>query len=242
MPVIAFILIHFLYIGAYTSLSVVIILVVIVTLKFFIKSYAYFKLLLLAIAISFCILFYLATPYLKLYQDNYSLFGNVEYVYSQHPLFRIDNNTSWRLIFWYRTVIETFPQNLIGIGIGTPLLPYTPNISTSDLIYDDEHVAHVIGTHNTFITVFVRFGIISILLFGMIYRSVFREYFLFNRYYLNNRNDINIFLGFIALSTVGLFNLLIETSTLSALYWISLGFVSRAITNRKNQNYDMQNM
>lgn len=232
--VLILIFLYVLYMFAYTSLTVLIILIFVLGVLY-LKSYFQFKFIAAIGIIFFSILLYLAIPYLKLYHHgSYNLFGDVEYVYIQHPFFKIDKNSSWRLIFWYRTVIETFPQNLAGVGVGTPLLPYKSGVTTTDLIFDDEYIAHVIGTHNTFITIFTRFGIASILILFFIYRAVFRDFFNHKKFYLNNRNDASLFLGFITLTAVGLFNLLIESPTLASLYWISLGFVARAIHERRS--------
>ncbi len=231
----SFIILHVLYVIAFTSLTVIIILIGTLGFLFIIKTYAQFKLIALLSLCSVLIICVLAIPYLKMYSDNgYFLFGDVVYVYSQHPLFSIDHNSSWRLLFWYRTLIETFPQCLLGIGIGTPILPYLPEVTTSDLLNTDEYIAHVIGTHNTFVTIWVRFGILTTILIALIYRMVLREFFVYKGYYLSHNNDIGLFLSFIVLSFVGLFNLMIETPTLSALYWVSLGFVAKAIDTRRH--------
>jgi len=243
VAVFGFIVLHILYLISYTSLTIIVIMISVLGMRFVIKTYAQFKLMVLVAFIAFSIIFVLAVPYLKTYgHGGYFLFGNVVHVYSQHSWFWIDHNSSWRLLFWYRTVIETFPQNLLGIGIGTPLLPYMQNMNTTQLPFNDEQIAHVIGTHNTFITVMVRFGIFSILLLAIIYRSIFSEFFRYKQYYLKNKNDVGLFLSFLVLTIVGLFNLLLETPTLSVLYWVSLGFVAKAINNRKNGNYEVQNM
>ncbi len=197
----------------------------------------------LAAVLVFAFIFTAASPYLKLYHHgSYNLFGDVEYVYAQHPLFHVDQNSSWRLVFWYRTVVEPFPQNLLGIGLGTPLLPYLPSATTTDLNHTDEYVAHVIGTHNTFITVFVRLGILTVLIFAVIYRTVFREYLPTKKYYLHHKNDGGLFLGFVTMTAVGLFNLVLESPTLASLYWISLGFVAKAIYSRRAGNHTVQNL
>ncbi|MBS1486819.1 MAG: hypothetical protein JST43_04460 [Bacteroidetes bacterium] len=227
-----------LYLLAYTSATVAMIMAAIAAMVF-IRKYAYFKLLVVSLALSFIILFSLASPYLKLYATNRTLFfGDVEYVYSQHPLFQLDYNTSWRMILWYRTVVENFPQNLLGIGIGTPLLPYTEGATTQDTGNGttDEYWSHVSGLHNTFITLFVRFGVLFPLIMLLIYRQVFREFYLYRSYYVKHRNDFSLFIGFVVISMVGLFNLLLDSPTLASVYWASLGFVARAIYERK---YDM---
>jgi len=233
LSVLGLIILYILYVLAYTSLTVIIILFFVLGVRY-LKTYFQFKFtMLMAVSVFIGIILW-ALPYLKLYDHGeYNFFGDVEFVYLQHPYFQIDKNSSWRLIFWYRTVIEPFPGNLLGVGIGTPLLPYMPNVTTTDLIFDDEYIAHVIGTHNTFITIFTRFGLISILALFIIYRNVFREFFLYKGYYLNNKNDAGLFLSFITLTCVGLFNLLIESPTLASLYWISLGFVAQAISQRQ---------
>jgi hypothetical protein len=235
------ILLYILYVISYTSLTVILILLIVLGTRY-IKNYFQFKLIALVALIAFVTLFILAMPYLKLYKaDTNSFFGDVLYVYAQHPWFEIDHNSSWRLVFWYRTLIENFPQNLLGIGIGTPKLPYTEGLNSTGLAVDDETLAHVIGTHNTFITLFIRFGIVSTILFIIIYNKVLTEFFRYKNYFLNHQNDGGIFLGFITLTCVGLFNLLIESVTLSGLYWISLGFVAKAIETTKNIDQNFSN-
>jgi len=243
LSVIFLLLLYILYTISYTSLTVVFILIIVFGVRFVIQNYLQFKIILIIGFGAFIVLFILAMPYIRLYdQGPYSLFGNVNFVYSHHPWFTIDENSSWRMIFWYRTVVETFPENLLGLGLGTPLIPYGADINTTGLPYNDEYTAHVIGTHNTFVTIFARFGIIALILFLIIYRKVFREFFIYKTYYLNHRNDAGLFLGFITLTVVGLFNLLIESPTLAGLFWISLGFIAKAINHRQYPIYELQNM
>jgi hypothetical protein len=224
-----------LYILAYTSLTVAVILILVIGVLVIPRYWMFIGLALVGLGVM-VFLFSEAAPILKLYRHpGYSLFGNVHFVYAHHPWFQLDHNSSWRMIFWYRTVVELFPQNLAGIGIGTPLLPYLPEVTTTDQVHTDEYMAHVTGTHNTFITVFVRFGILSVLLFAFIYHTVFKEFYQHRTYYTKTRNDLGLFMAFITISIIGLFNLVIETPTLSSVFWVSLGFVSRAIYMRKSQ-------
>ncbi|MFM7852754.1 MAG: hypothetical protein ACKO96_12770 [Flammeovirgaceae bacterium] len=198
--VLLLVLLYILYVISYTSLTVILVLVIVLGVRY-IKNYTQFTLVAGIAFVSFLFLFISAIPFLKLYKyDSVSLFGDVHYVYEQHPWFSIDYNSSWRMVFWYRVIVENFPQNLLGIGIGTPLLPYTSAINSTGLPVDDEMLAHVIGTHNTFITLFARFGIISTILFLIIYHQVLKEFFKYKSYYLKNKNDGGIFLGFITLT------------------------------------------
>jgi len=221
------------YFARFTSLTVFIILIAILVIVS-LNRYWKFKWLVIAGVSAFAILFLLAVPYLQLYSINKELFfGDVEYVYNQHPWFHYDHNTGWRMIFWYRVIFELFPYNLVGIGLGTPLLPYLPGVTTTDLGHSDEYIAHVIGVHNTFITIFARLGIVSMALFLLTYRKIFREFYYFKSYYLTHRNDFSIFMAFFVLTIVGQFNLLIESVTLSSVFWFSLGTVSHAIYQRQ---------
>ncbi|MFN5170111.1 MAG: O-antigen ligase family protein [Cyclobacteriaceae bacterium] len=225
-----------LYLLAYTSLTVAVILALLVGLLIVPRFWIFASLAFLGL-VAFAFIFIEATPYLKLYRHNSQfLFGNVHYVYAHHPWFQIDHNTSWRMVLWYRSLVELFPKNLIGIGVGTPIIPYLPAVNTTGLPYSDEHLAHVIGAHNTFISIFVRFGIVSLALIFLIYYVVLREFYDFRTYYRANRNDFALFVSFLTISIVGLFNVVIETPTLAAVFWVSLGFVSRAVYSRKNNN------
>lgn len=226
---IGFLVLLTLYFIAFTSLTVAIIAVAVVGFLW-VSRYRYIQVIFVAGILAFCFLFYQATPYLKLYHSEGLLFGDVMKVYAQHPWFNIDHNSSWRLVFWYRTLVEAFPQNLLGLGFGTPILPYHAGATTTDLGYPDEYIAHVIGTHNTFITIFVRFGFASLILFLLIYHTVFRDFFRHKHHYLHHRNDAGLFMGFLILTVVGFFNLVLESPTMAALYWISLGFVARAMS------------
>jgi hypothetical protein len=240
VSVLGFLFLMGLYFAAFTSLTVVIIAGAVVGFLI-VPRYYQIKWMFLSALMAFCVLFYLASPYLKLYRVNQELlFGDVLHVYAQHPWFYIDPNSSWRMVFWYRTLVEAFPNNLLGLGFGTPLLPYHAGVTTTDLGHPDEYIAHVIGTHNTFVTIFVRLGLISVVLFALIYRAVFREFFRYKRYYLNHRNDGSLFIAFLIITIVGFFNLVLESPTLAALYWVSLGFVARAIYTRRLTLYTTQ--
>lgn len=222
-----------LYLLSYTSLTVLIVMGAFIGILF-IRRYSSFVLLSTLAFVAFVVLFVAAIPYLRMYSVNREwFFGDVEYVYTLHPLLRVDHNSSWRMIFFYRTVVEGFPQNLLGLGFGTPLLPYRIGVTTTDLGFPDEYIAHVIGAHNSFITVYARMGLFAIIFVGMMYHGVIKEFFTHKRYYMTTRNDGGVFFAFVALTVCAFFNLVIESPTLAGLYWISLGFVARAIYARK---------
>lgn len=199
----------------------------------FIPRYAYFKAFTIMIFLAFLIFFISVSSSLKLYKSGeYRLFGNVQRVYADNKLLQIDNNSSWRLILWYRVTVEEFPQNLVGLGYGTPLIPYKKRYDTAYSNHDDEHDAHVIGVHNTYLTVAVRLGIVYVFILYFIYSTVLREYYFYRRYYIQNQ-DVYFMIGFFAITIIGFFNLVLESPTVAALYWTFLGFVAKIIYNRK---------
>jgi hypothetical protein len=178
-------------------------------------------------------------PNVELYKTGpYSLFGNVRAVIDSHYLLGLDHNSTWRLVFWYRLIVENFPQNILGIGLGTPLLDYIPGQDTAFSNYDDEYDIHVMGSHNTYLTVAARLGLLFPVLLVLIYRRVFREFYRWFGYY-NYRRNLLIFISFFTVSIIGLFNLLLESPIYASLYWMLLGFVAKAIEVRKAEMYGL---
>jgi len=155
----------------------------------------------------------------------YRYFGNVHKVYETNKLLEIDHNTSWRIILWYRFVVERFPENLLGIGFGTPLLPYRPGLQTAMMVDDQTH-AHVSGAHNTFITLFVRLGLAGLLVLVAIIKKVFKEFYRLRQ--LNkNSSYLKYYLIWFFIFVLGLFNLALESPLRASIFWISLGFLSK---------------
>ncbi len=232
---VAFLLIlvlNVIYAFTYDSLTVIIITLVLAGIELA-RRYIYLKVLLSAGLVLFLAVFIQLMPYLKLYRSGpYHLFGNVKLVYHQIWLLSLDGNTTWRAVLWYRLLAEKFPENMLGIGMGTPLIEYRPGLNTTESEYDDEYNAHVFGLHNTYLTLFVRLGFLYLILVLLIYDSVLREYYWYRKYYKYN-NYYYFFWSFFAITGVGLFNLLLESPTVASLYWISLGFVAKVIYNRR---------
>mgnify|MGYP001791140053 CR=1 FL=1 len=231
-------LLNFIYAVVFASMTVAIlgsILFVLIT----IRHYAYLRLLFSTSLVVFIAFFIYLAPSLQLYKigdRSYKLFGNVERVYTDNDLLRIDENSSWRTILWYRITVEKFPKNLAGIGFGTPLIVYTKGRNTAVSNYDDEHDAHVTGVHNTYLTLFGRLGIGYLLIIYTIYTIVFKEFYAYKKYYIAEGGYL-FFLSFFSISIIGLFNLVLESPIYASLYWVFLGLVARAIYNRPlNEN------
>jgi hypothetical protein len=209
-------------------------LVVAVAIAFFllVRSYKIFKYLVITGSVAFISLLIYLSPVLEHYKDPPEIvYGNNFAVMKAMPILAVDPSIAFRLIIYYRLVIEEFPSNIIGKGFGTPLFPYQPGVSTVRADGDDEYVSHVTGAHNTYITLFSRLGIGFALIFILMYRSIFREFFIYFKYY-NRQRLIFIFMAFLSLSIIGLFNLVLESPIFASMYWILLGFISKAITLR----------
>lgn len=217
----------------YESMTVVLITVMVMGI-ILLPSYKVFKWLvsIASVAIVSGLIYYSSN--FELYKkDPYSLFGNTDMVIVSSPVLSVDANTTWRAIFWYRIAKERFPENLVGIGFGTPLLPYIPGLKTEISEHSDEHDVHVSGSHNTYLTVALRLGLPFVFFMVLIFRQVFKEFYNHHKYY-NQENQLIIFVSFFSIAVIGLFNLLLETPLGASLFWVLLGLVAGAIENRKS--------
>jgi hypothetical protein len=123
---------------------------------------------------------------------------------------------------WY------FPNNLFGLGFGTPMIKYYPIEDYKKL----EALPYVMGAHNSFIYLFGRLGIIYLILIIPVYISVFKNYFYYKQYYYSN-NQVLIFWSFFVVTIIALFNPALESPLFASGYWLLLGFTARCIYNRK---------
>jgi hypothetical protein len=89
-----------------------------------------------------------------------------------------------------------------------------------------------VGSHNSFVYLFGRLGLVFVFLIIPIYRCIFREYFYYKQYYYDNR-QILLFWSFYAITVIALFNPTLESPIYSGAYWLLLGFVARCIYNRR---------
>lgn len=219
----------------YDALSIIVLapmLIVIIILP----NYKSFRLVtvLVAVSITFFII-YFEDNFLLYKTGEYRYFGNVKEVYESHPLLSIDDNTIWRLILWYRYTVERFPENILGIGFGTPLLPYVPDVQTSHHDLDEVH-AHVSGAHNSFITLFLRLGLAGLVVILTICKKVFQDFYdIKSQKHL--RHYLKYYLIWFTIFTLGLFNLSLESPLRASIFWISLGFLSKInVLNKYKSN------
>ncbi|HET9056526.1 MAG TPA: hypothetical protein VFN30_06745 [Chitinophagaceae bacterium] len=193
-------------------------------------GYRFFKQIIVVLVVFFSIFFIYIQPNLNIISHNYSVHNDkaIREVMESNPLLKLDGNTTWRLVLWKQIIIDRFPGNLLGMGLGTPIFKYFPVENISKL----ESLPYVIGAHNSFVYLFGRLGFVYIILTIYMYRYVFKEYFYFKKYYLQN-NAILIFWSFFAISVIALFNPVLESPVYAGGYWMILGFVAKAINLRK---------
>jgi hypothetical protein len=68
----------------------------------------------------------------------------------------------------------------------------------------------------------------------MIYYHIFKEYFNYKTFYVNNNTSL-LFYSFLAVTFTALFNPVLESPIYASSYWIILGFLSKAINMRENR-------
>jgi hypothetical protein len=224
---------NFIYSFTFESLTVTLVTLILLAV-IIVRRYVYFRILFTTLLLLFIVVALSLVPNIELYRTGpYNLFGNVEAVVQSHFLLGLDDNTTWRLVYWYRIVVERFPQNIIGIGMGTPLLHYVPGMDTYlTSVYDDEYDIHVMGVHNSYLTLFARLGVLYLFFLYLVYGIVLKEYYQWLPYY-RSRNLALLFVSFFTVSIIGLFNLVLESPIVASLYWAILGFLARAIYQRK---------
>ena len=160
-------------------------------------------------------------------------------LYNDMSFFRstfLPDNILPRLTMWHQVVVELFPKNIFGVGTGTMLWPY-PNIIQPKMNAVGGELAHLyfIGAHNSFITLFGRFGVLYLIAHLMIYTVIFKNYFdIIRKIKLNN--DTILFFIFISSTIIAFLNVSFESPIHASFYWLSLGLVSCSYRNLRAQS------
>lgn len=219
--------------------STTLIFLVLLIPMLFIKKYFYFKIGVVAYFLSILILLFYFQDNFKLIEENYSYLDNEVAIYrviNSHWLLSVDPNTTWRFILWWQVIFTHFPENIIGLGFGTPMFEYFPIADFNKL----KELPYLMSAHNTYISIFGRTGILGFVIIISIILSVFKDYFKNKAYYINN-NLTFLFLIYLSIIVIGMFNILIETPIYACLFWILTGLCARAIIERKKQNESSTN-
>lgn len=158
----------------------------------------------------------------------YNYFGNVQAIYDSHPILSADINVTWRILLWFRYIVERFPDNIIGIGFGTPMLDYIAE-RKSHWTGNDEIHAHVSGAHNSYITLLLRLGVVGFYAIFMISKKVFYDYFIV-RQKRDFKQYIPYYFVWIGMFSLIVFNLGLESPLRAGLFWVSTGFIAKIQT------------
>ena len=225
----ALIILNLIYGITYDAFTIIV-LTAFYVLLFLSPGYKFFLTTVGAGFILFAALFIYLQPNLSLIAHRYNPYTEVGIydVIHSHRLLSLDGNNTWRLVLWKEIIVDDFPKNIFGMGFGTPALKYFP----VEDIYKIPSLPYVLGSHNSFIYLFGRLGIVYVFLSGVIYLVVIREYFKHKEYYTSN-NQLLVFLSFFAISIIALFNTVLESPIYASAYWLVLGFTARCISERQ---------
>lgn len=193
-------------------------------------GYRFFKQVIVVMILIFIVFFAAIQPNLDMISKHYSIYNMVAIyeVMNSNPLLSLDGNSTWRLVLWKQVLVDHFPDNIFGLGFGTPVIRYFPVEDITKV----HSLPYVLGAHNSFIYLFGRLGLVYILLMALVYRYIFKEYFYHKSFYYSNRG-ILIFWSFFAITNIALFNPTLESPIFAGTYWLILGFLARTIEQRK---------
>lgn len=219
----------------YSSMTVTVVSVLLLGI-IMIPKFKWFKALTIVGLVTLVLFFVGFNSNIKQYdQGHYRLFGDTYGVINSHEIFSKDLNSTWRVVFWHRAAIERFPENLVGIGFGTPLLKYDKGSNTVETDHDDFHDIHVSGTHNTYITLTLRLGLLYLVLMTLIFGEVFKHFYARKKEILKS-NIGTYFMAFFTISLIGLFNLVKESPLSAALFWGLLGLVAASMYKQESSS------
>ncbi len=205
------------------SVAVIIPLFLLVFLSRNFKEFSRYFLIGITLTVLFFLYFY---DNFMLYKTGYyNYFGNVHAIYDSHPALSVDINVTWRILLWFRYIVERFPDNIIGIGFGTPMLDYIAE-RRSHWTGNDEIHAHVSGAHNSYLTLLLRLGVVGFYALVMISRKVFKDYF-HARKLGNFKQYIPYYFVWIGMFSLIVFNLGLESPLRAGLFWVATGFVAK---------------
>ena len=201
-------------------------------------GYRFFKQSVLVGLGLFTLLFIYLVPYLALISNQYSFYSynGIFEVMASHPILSVDGNSTWRLVLWKQMIVDNFPGNLLGAGFGTPVLKYYPIEDIAKL----DTLPYLLGAHNSFVYLFGRLGIFYVVLTAVMYAKIFREYFYYKAYYYKT-DQILIFWSFFAITIIASFNPALESPIYASGYWLILGLLARAISQRQLKPVTVEN-
>lgn len=134
-----------------------------------------------------------------------------------------DHNAQWRLIFWEHIFSRSLNNYLIlGEGFGVQYASNTTIETLNNLMLSNGHNALILenekyltGPHNSFLSMILHVGIVSILLLVAPLRHVFLK-----KNILKNDKTLFLLLSFVGMSVWCFFNVILELPHSSSIYWV----------------------
>jgi O-antigen ligase len=164
-------------------------------------------------------------PYLYLLLEDTHRIDDIQRINS---LFLVDENATTRFFLWSYLFFKVFINHPFGIGLGTVFIPH--DFLWEDMrmwFRDDPYSEFTLGAHNSFVTIAVRFGIIGILPFIVLYWKLIKEFIKVKA--LNGDRRIYFFYAsFAMISGTALLNVVLESPLLASFYWGILGILYQA--------------
>ena len=151
-------------------------------------------------------------------------------VVDKHYLFNIDGNLTMRFFYWSYIFYKDFIDNLLGIGLGTPLFSkhfLEWRLYLWHSIRPDPYIEYTMGAHNSYLTILARFGIIGIIPFLVLYWKLTAD-FVQCKFSLQNPKLHFFYYAFFIISGSAIVNVVIESPIHASLYWGLLGMLCQA--------------
>jgi hypothetical protein len=164
--------------------------------------------------------------------QEFSDFYKIGFAYFKTNMVHVD--VWWRLMFWaYEFGTQVIHNLFFGIGFGTKLFDMT-DFDAGFLIYSnptDLNYEYTLGTHNSFMFILIRLGLVGLFPVLCIYAYFFKQINLYR--VLNDPLVATCGISYLFISLSALFNVVIESPLYASTYWILTGMFYQSVQKNK---------
>jgi len=209
-----------LYYGGSTSIAVILLLLILQALTRRTKMFLY-----IGLVVGVTVMLVFVKPYLDLLLTDETV--KIDNIIRLHPVFTFDGSTTIRVFIWSYLFFEVFLNNLFGIGLGTVFISKEVTWHKLQMFIHDPYFEYTLGAHNSFLTILVRFGIIGLLPFIVLYLKLIDDFIHDKK---SRRCDKVIFFYYAFFISTGcaMLNVVMESPMHASLYWGTLGMLYQA--------------
>lgn len=160
---------------------------------------------------------------------NIHLIDGIGAVMGGSDILRLDGNATVRFLMWSYLFFEVFPNNLFGIGFGTPMIsiPFLLKAGMATVVIEDPCIEYTLGAHNSFVTVFARCGVVGLLAFICLYWRLVKD-FVNDKITSKGSKVFFFYYAFVMITGVAMLNVVLESPIYASLYWGVLGMLYQA--------------